>query len=220
MGTHPQRQTRYFRQRPIYLDFLDWKGKKAPHLIITKRNFKLPKPWNLNIIKSNELWTETIPKTKDTAEEISNNLFRTAVERNAPDHTLVFTDGSYKKETDRAGVGVYIPKNALQISGRIPDGTTNNDAELVAISIAIQEISDMKRGKYLICTDSKHAIDQISTYHQNLDRQKLIIQEILHLGDRLQHRGWEIMISWIPGHANIRGNEIADMLAGREEKKT
>src|SRR5258705_1183961 len=218
VGSHPQRERIYSRQKPLYVNFIDWKNAKAPNIVLTGRNFNLPNPWTLRAIEKLELWTKETPNPETTDGETSNILFRAAVEKHAPGYTLIYTDGSYRKETNRAGLGIYIPSISLQISGGLPTDTTNNEAEIAAISVALQEIDDMPRGKYLLCTDSKQAIDQISNYHQNLDKLKMMIQEILYMGDRLQNMGWTIMISWIPGHIGITGNVVADMLAGREDR--
>jgi ribonuclease HI len=55
------------------------------------------------------------------------------------DNTLhVFTDGSYKKSSNKAGTGIYFGESGVSI--KLPDGFTNNQAELIGILYALQQI--------------------------------------------------------------------------------
>ena len=65
------------------------------------------------------------------------------------DNTLyIFTDGSYKKSSNKAGTGVFFGESGVSL--KLPDGFTNNQAELLAILYALQQI--------------KLNIDQLITY--------------------------------------------------------
>ena len=50
----------------------------------------------------------------------------------------------------------------------------------------------------------------------SIDRKKERIQQSLNI---LESDGTEVKIQWSPGHANIRGNEMADRLAKEAAKE-
>lgn len=55
------------------------------------------------------------------------------------DNTLhIFTDGSYKKSSNKAGTGIYFGERGVSI--KLPDGFTNNQAELIGVLYALQQI--------------------------------------------------------------------------------
>ena len=65
----------------------------------------------------------------------------------------IFTDGSYKKSTNKAGSGVFFGESGVSI--KLPDGFTNNQAELIGILYALQQI---KLNTSQLSTCAKHVI--------------------------------------------------------------
>ena len=65
----------------------------------------------------------------------------------------IFTDGSYKKSTNKAGTGVFFGESGVSI--KLPDGFTNNQAELIGILYALQQI---KLNTSQLSTCAKHVI--------------------------------------------------------------
>lgn len=85
----------------------------------------------------------------------------------------IFTDGSFSTKTKRSGVGVAfdVPYKSYAIAKRMPDNTTNQQAELDAIVCALFVIKQRldlkqdgeKRG-ITIWTDSMYSCDCLGTY--------------------------------------------------------
>ena len=137
-----------------------------------------------------------------------------------PDSAIkMFTDGSAFKATVFAGYGVHI---------KFPDGSSENlsepcgnicsnyTAEIKAIKTAIETVHNaFETGKrepsdLVIFTDSKSALEALGN-HQSRNQD---IAELANSISRL-HTAFEkkISLQWIPGHADVAGNETADRLA-------
>ena len=82
--------------------------------------------------------------------------------------TFIFTDGSYSSKTHRSGLGVAFENHEeLNVRQRLPDRTTNQEAELRAISVALEVISTNKqlfRNDCVIWTDSDYSCKCVSSY--------------------------------------------------------
>jgi ribonuclease HI len=85
------------------------------------------------------------------------------------DNTLhVFTDGSYKKSTNKAGTGIYFGESGVSI--KLPDGFTNNQAELIGVLYALQQIKlnmdylikDAK--SVVVISDSMYCINTVTKW--------------------------------------------------------
>lgn len=85
------------------------------------------------------------------------------------DNTLyVFTDGSYKKSTNKAGTGIYFGEYGVSI--KLPDGFTNNQAELIGVLYALQQIiltidTLLKDAKpVVVISDSMYCINTVTKW--------------------------------------------------------
>ena len=85
------------------------------------------------------------------------------------DNTLyIFTDGSYKKSTNKAGTGIYFGEYGVSI--KLPDGFTNNQAELIGVLYALQQIKlnmshlikDAKQ--VVVISDSMYCINTVTKW--------------------------------------------------------
>jgi ribonuclease HI len=65
----------------------------------------------------------------------------------------IFTDGSYKKSSNKAGTGIFFGETGVSL--KLPDGFTNNQAELIGILYALQQI---KLNAEQLSTCDKHVI--------------------------------------------------------------
>ena len=120
----------------------------------------------------------------------------------------IYTDGS--KMNCGVGAGFHSEPLNLSQSIRLPDYASVFQAELLAIREACKslELYKVVGARVAIFSDSQAAIKALDS---NYISSKLVLQcrEELKL---LSH--WlEITLIWVPGHRNIRGNEIADELA-------
>lgn len=140
----------------------------------------------------------------------------------------VYTDGSCigPQDNRRAGIGVYFgeddPRN---VSQSIRGPQTNQYAELCAILVALQIISNTKHhyneiNEYEIHTDSKYAINCVTVWIHNWRRNNwktsgkkdvLHKETIIQIYDLLQNN--PVKLKYVPGHSGYHGNEMADKLA-------
>ena len=136
-----------------------------------------------------------------------------------PNKTLVYSDGSYKR--NRAGYGVVIlapNQNKKCLYGRVPSHympltsnqeSSNNIAELYAIDVALAYV----QGDVLLYTDSYYAMDSLTTYihawkpTQVVPNRQLIEQAHSKMANRV------VEMRHVDGHSGIRYNVEADRLA-------
>ena len=80
----------------------------------------------------------------------------------------IFTDGSYKKLTNKAGSGIYFGVK-YPVSIMLPDGFTNNQAELIGILYALNQVmlniakNDVSN-PVVIISDSMYSINSVTKW--------------------------------------------------------
>jgi len=119
----------------------------------------------------------------------------------------IFTDGS--KIDGRVGCACSYRRKT--ISRRLPDGCSIFTAELQAILLALLAVKESHRKKFIICSDSKSALQALNKMKMNIP----LVSKSLKLLWELRARQVDITFVWIPSHVGIGGNEAAD----REAKK-
>ena len=82
-------------------------------------------------------------------------------------------------------------------------------AELYAIKSAVNSLKNVKNTSCTIYSDSKSALQAILKY----DSENPVVQTIHLLLIRIRENNTEIKFCWVPGHCNIKGNEMADKAA-------
>jgi ribonuclease HI len=193
---------------------------------------------------------------KESAEEFYNNKSKTynikqplrtlkrtkTIKKNIhkdPNALYIFTDGSSinnGSKNSTSGFGIYIPEPetmCLKISSKLPNGKTNNYAELKAILKAlkildrkdIQILKKIKKDKVIIVTDSQYSINCITLWYHSWVKKgwinatgeevknKVLIQEIQPL--TVKHK---VIFKHIKAHTSKKGffydgNRIVDKLA-------
>ncbi|XP_054720686.1 uncharacterized protein LOC129230312, partial [Uloborus diversus] len=83
-------------------------------------------------------------------------------------------------------------------------------AEIKAILISLQSITQSAHKKWVIYTDSKSSVEAIT--HCNNNSHPIVIQSY-HLYKSLTQNNFHVLFCWIPGHVGIAGNEAADSAA-------
>ena len=131
-----------------------------------------------------------------------------------------YTDGSEFKGTTFAGFGVHL---------RFPDGTSsdfsdacgrtcsNFEAEISALISATElthqhfELQTHQPTNVVFFSDSKATLEALENLSTNSNRD---IQKLAHVIDNLlTSYDIQVTLQWVPGHADIRGNDHADRLA-------
>ena len=130
-----------------------------------------------------------------------------------PGKVNVFTDGS--KDEVSSGAAYFIRGHSIrkQEYFNLGEYTTVFQAEITAISTASQAIleEEIQNEQINFYIDSKSAISALSGY---IVQNKCVAECKRHL-NKLCEYGNTVRLNWIPGHADQKGNEIADRLAKR-----
>jgi len=93
---------------------------------------------------------------------------------------------------------------------RLPNGVSIFRAELYAITMALNSIY-RRKDKFITVSDSMSSLQAVKSFRLELD---LVYQiEIIKEYSHFTESGKRIVISWIPSHVNIPGNEKADSAA-------
>jgi ribonuclease HI len=99
--------------------------------------------------------------------------------------------------------------NAQAFKFRLNPFSSIFSAELVALWKALLAVSYQPPGQFLLCTDSLIAIQGL----QSPSLTHPLVLELCMSCHSLFKRGFNITLSWIPGHVGISCNEAADAAA-------
>lgn len=143
---------------------------------------------------------------KDTSDEQYQQYF--LAHRHESD-IQIYTDGSKSSGGVGAGLVIRSVDQRDQTTGRrMHESASIFSAELYAIKLALQSLKYRRNVSCVIYIDSRSAIQAIKG-----GSRKGLVMEILELLVVLQKRYIQVGFCWIPGHAGIQGNELADTAA-------
>lgn len=146
----------------------------------------------------------------DVHQGVIQKLFRLQMNELWKNYTTVYTDGSTTDSTSSCSVVFFDSK--VTSSGLLPHRSSSTKAELVGIREALKMIKDNSCGNFVICSDSKSALQSLKLPPGKTSHPQLIWQIQQELGILL-NKGFHIGFQWTPSHCGIEGNEEADKLA-------
>ena len=156
-------------------------------------------PWKIENI---DYCKELISVKKNSVTDIQ---FRNLFYEHFSEHNgsfPIFTDGSKTNE----GVGYAIAYANNSESRRIPTEASIYTAELLAVSLALKRVYQLKQKSFVIVSDSRSALMAIESY--NSPHPIVVeIQEWFYLITRQQK---VVKFCWVPSHVGITLNETAD----------
>ena len=152
-----------------------------------------------------------IPICKDSLPSLISYLANLTLEERFKGAVLIFTDGSRSSiggETC-SGASTVVPQTGETNSWRL-DGTHSVvSTELFALLQALRWIKQSNSpGPFTIATDSMVSLKMLTSRRRSL--YPYLVNKILIEHCHLSDAGKEILFQWVPGHAGILGNELAD----------
>jgi ribonuclease HI len=162
-------------------------------------------------------YAEQTEKSKEVVKDLIGDPTYTTI--------VAFTDGSCQGNPGPCGSGtVLFPGDNEGISLMRPVAQRGSIllAELSAILMVLEHcIAALKDGftDIKILSDSQTAVG-IMTLNWKSSNYIDTISDIKKKFGTLMRYGMRTTLSWIPGHANIAGNEIADQMAKEAEKES
>ncbi|GFU80040.1 RNase H domain-containing protein [Trichonephila clavipes] len=130
-----------------------------------------------------------------------------------PDWVPIYTDGSFLKDSDRAGAGLYCHLFSFYLTTE--KFTTTFDDEVAALQVALAQfichLNSLTRA--VVFCDSKAAIFAVNSNSPPASANILDCKKLLQ---SLSEYSKQIVLQWIPGHCGVTGNELVDHLAKKE----
>lgn len=125
----------------------------------------------------------------------------------------IFTDGS--KTDSGCGAGFHFQDSNIRRGYRLPNCCSVFQGEIYAILMACKELkirTDLElletQQRIVICVDSQAALKALESIHST----SIIVRDCKELLTKLSV-SHDITLMWVPGHSNVEGNEMADLLA-------
>ncbi|GBN09130.1 putative RNA-directed DNA polymerase from transposon BS, partial [Araneus ventricosus] len=171
----------------------------TPH---PKTNFP---PWGIPVVQFLNPF-KTFIKT-DTADIVYQQIFIEHREE-YNDFIAIYTDSS--KSADHVSFAVVFPNTTL--SFKLHSSCSVFTAEIAAVLLALEQISDFLERKFIIYTDSLSVLESLKSFYIHSHHHPLVLN-ILHLLNKLASRDFNILLCWVPSHVGIVGNEEADKAA-------
>ena len=175
-------------------------------------------PWE-SAAEGVSIYTTTTRPTKrtDPPDKRLEAVRETLAELPPADYTI-YTDGSATEGAENGGAGVVIFRGETEIRRiRTPAGrwTSSYRAELTALDSALEFLlgtdADPVLAEVRICTDSQSALTRLR--EGPAAQTDALADRVWRRLRGLADRGTHVTLQWVPGHAGLPGNELADEVA-------
>ncbi len=187
-----------------------------PSLKIEKIKQKWNSPWSQSLTSLIDIQISELDKEKTAIlhhEKVQKILLKNQDNSNA----IIYTDGSKNEQTNKLGAGVFYTTNFVKnqcFSWNLGAGMEVFDAELFAIEKAFKiawENKQLNTDKVWIFSDSQAAIKRLK--NSSLKAGQYYVQSIRNWSKKFKDKAIQLHLEWVPGHMNIRGNDLADKAA-------
>ena len=133
-----------------------------------------------------------------------------------PETLLAYSDASFIPDKEGLGVGLAIYKNQKLIyskSWNIGPKQLVYNGELEGLVKATEVLSTLayQGANMKVFSDNKAGLFRLKSLNDNPGQ--LALLQILNYLKIIKDKGASIELVWVPGHKNIKGNELADKLA-------
>ncbi|RUS69238.1 hypothetical protein EGW08_023000 [Elysia chlorotica] len=155
----------------------------------------------------NPLWgsLRTDPRGKIFEKFLSESDFLGSPTYCHPANGRIITDGS----KDEACVGAACHSSSADKCCGLNAKASIFTAEAVALCMALDTVSTLRKDKFLILSDSLSMVKAVGEANRKNPR----ILKVLERSHEIQSGGKRIALCWVPSHVSIEGNEMADELA-------
>ena len=184
------------------------------HNLQVYRVNKMPKPqeyWAIKHINVEQSLTEIIEKGQPKSFKL--NTVMNHIHTKYPNHNHVYTDGAKNKHTGRTGIGFFDSTHNRHYKAQLDRHLHIDTVEVAAASYASKFITSYyPNTNSLIISDSLSTCRNLRKYNDSYSRIDLVevIQKHSH---NIHINKGTLTILWVPGHINLYGHDIADLLA-------
>ena len=144
-------------------------------------------------------------RSSDTPGEIVRGLHQDHMQQ-YHNTKVIYTDGS--KSATGVGSAAYMDERHFA-STSLPTDASIQTAELYAIQLALRMVEEDSFTDFTICSDS---LSSLQTF-RNPKGTNILIEKLFRKIHELNNRNKQVVLTWVPSHVGIEGNERADQLA-------
>ncbi|KAJ2449460.1 hypothetical protein EV183_004885 [Coemansia sp. RSA 2336] len=155
------------------------------------------------------------------------------VPKPSPNRLVIYADGAYLHDRNRAGVGIYFENSSIKpLACPVPGHQSSGRAEVYAVYLAFARLQKLRAkgvqmnfSEIWICSDSQYVVDGVNLHQETWKRSnwltakgkpvanRTIFELLFGSINELTNCGFTVFVHHLPGHAGIAGNEAADALA-------
>ncbi|XP_064485866.1 uncharacterized protein LOC135398386 [Ornithodoros turicata] len=157
-----------------------------------------------------------LPRKKDVPDAVAQFLAAERLQESYQDYLHVYTDASVDPGRRACALACHIPATQFSWAEGLSGLLYSTDAELLAITEALDIIAKTSATKAVILTDSRGALSRLNNRYEHCPLSFRAHQKL----QLLLASGHRIALQWIPSHKGIPGNEMADSLSKQATTKT